>query len=469
MQMNHGKCDTRTSTGGMLQWPAAAFAFLVAVAPLGAQWPLLTGANAGANPRGGFQLYDVTGYAGWESILSPRGGGFYLPSAIGLKGDETLGGGATAGWSRHGKKGNVSLVYSAMYQAQIRYSNLSALNQFLTLNASRQLNAKWTLGFSAAGGVSTYDQMLFTPTIFSNVLAVPGTFDDLAAAVLAGKYTNDQLASLLTGAPVIESPARTLFFGDRVFTSAAATSLSYAHSQRLSISFSASANRAEHLQNGEQPGAPQYLYLLPQAIEGSSTVAINYSLTPRTQVGVNVSASRGFSRVQDAYTTYGSAFLGRTMGRHWFAQVHAGGGFITQIRSRYTSSNGATPVFGGSLGFKTFANTIMVSGDRTLSQSYGVGAADTTAVNAAWQWWRPGRRWGTNASYLKMHFTGGPFGTVDGWRSSFGVNRRIGEHLMLETAYSYGSYSSDSPPSPYQSSQNAVRLSMTWMPQEERP
>lgn len=464
--MNHGR-RFASNAGRVCGWPAAAIVLLSAVAPLGAQAPLLPGINV-ANPRGGFQLYDITGYAGWESIVSPQGGGFYLPSTAGLKGDETLGGGATAGWSRHGRKGHVSLIYSALYQAQIRYSNLSALNQFLTLNGSRQLSAKWTLGLSAASAVSTYDQMLFTPTIFSSVLAAPGTFDDLAAAVLAGKYTNDQLASLLTGAPMIESPARTLLFGNRVFTSSASTSLSYAHSQRLSISFAASANRSEHLQNGEEPGKPQYLYLIPQAIEGSGTVAINYALTPRTEVGVNMSASRGFSRIQDAYTTYATAFLGRTMGRHWFAQIHAGGGFITQLRSRYAGTGGTTPVFGGSLGYKAYANSIMVSGDRTLSQSYGTGAADTTAVNAAWQWWRPGRSWGTTASYLRMQFTGGPFGNVDGWRASFGVNRRVGEHLMLETAYSYGSYASDSPASPFKSSQNAVRLTMMWMPEQER-
>jgi hypothetical protein len=465
MQMKHrsrGARSARGRTGGKL----AAVVFL-AVARLGAQSSLPTGVTTGGNGQDGFQLYSISGYAGWESTVNPQQG-FYLPSMglSGLKGDETMGGGASAGWSHHGQKTNLSVTYTASYQAQVRYTNLSALNQYLTMNGSRQVSRKWTLGFSAASAISTYDQMLFTPTILSGVAAAPGTFDDLSTAVLAGKYNNDQLASLLTGAPVIESPARTLLFGDRVFTSSAATSLNYAHSQRLSISLNASANRSENI-----PGsyaAPQYLYLAPRAIEASASVAINYSLTPRTQVGVNMSSSRGFSPIEDAYASYASAFIGRKMGRRWFVQLHGGGGFITPIRSHYAISRGTMPVFGGNLGYKTYAHTFLVSQERTLSQSYGVGAATTTATNAAWHWARPGRSWGASSDYMRMQFSGGPFGNLNAWRAGFGVNRRVGEHLMLQTGYSYASYASNSPLSPYNSSQHAVRLTVMWTPAGER-
>jgi hypothetical protein len=466
MQMSRSRRSARS--GAARRFGKLAAFVILAVAPLGAQSPLLTGMNAVGNPGGGFQLYSLTGYAGWESTASPQGG-FYLPAtsgSAGLKGDDLLGGGATVGWSHLGRKTNLSIIYTASYQAQIRYSNLSALNQFLTLNGSRQLSRKWTLGFSAASSISTYDQMLFTPTILSGVAAAPGTFDDLSAALLAGKYNNDQLASLLTGAPVIESPARTVLFGDRVFTSSASTSLSYAHSQRLSISLAASANRSENIPGAQ--GSPQYLYLIPQAIEASATVGINYSLTPRTQVGVNMSASRGFSRIEDAYASYANAFIGRTMGRHWFAQVHAGGGFITPVRSQFAVSHGTTPVYGANLGYRAYAHTFLVSQDRTLSQSYGAGAAATTMTSAAWHWSRPGRSWGASSEYMRMQFSGGPFGNVNGWRASFGLNRHLGERLMLQTGYSYASYASNSPVSPYNSSQHAVRLSVMWMPAGER-
>lgn len=460
---NDGTRSKRSIT--VSAWQAAAIVFCITVAPLGAQSTLMSGFNPVGTSVSGIHLYDVTGFAGWVSQVSPQGG-FYLPNSAGLKGDEMLGGSATVGWSR-GLKNNISIVYTASYSGEFRYSNLSALSHFFTLNSSRHLGSKWTLGLAATSALSTYDQMLFSPTVFSSVAALPGTFDDLASAVLTGKYNNNQLASLLTGAPVIESPARTLFFGNRVFTSSAATSLSYAHSQRLSINFSASASRSEHLNDGNNPNDIQYIYLLPRAIVGSANAGISYSLTPRTQVGVNLSSSRGFSRIEDAYTSYGTAFIGRTMGQRWFAQVRAGGGFAVNVHSHAYGTNGTTPVFGGTLGYRRYAHSFLVAADQSLGQSYGVGAAKTVTANVAWQWWRPGRHWGLNSNYMAQRFNSGAFGSVNGWRAGFGMTRQLNRHMVLETGYAFGSYSNDSAVSPYQSQQHAVRVSVMWMPRGE--
>lgn len=470
--INNGARPKHRSAGSGRGWRAAVCVFLGVVAPLGAQNSLLSGFNPLGNSRSGIQLYDVTGFVGWQSVVNPQGGLFLPMSGTGLKSDTSLGAGASVGWSKRGQKTNLSIMYNAGYQAQIRYTDLSALSQVLAMNASRRLNGKWSLGFSSTAAISTYDQMLFSPTLFSSVAAAPGSFDDLAAAVLTGTYNNDQLASLLTGSPMIESPSRTFFFGDRVFTASASTSLSYAHSKRLSVSFAASADRAQHLTqhlaDGEQLSGQQSLYLLPRAVEGSATVSVNYALTPRTQVGANMSASRGFSSIQNAYTTYGSAFIGRTMGRRWYAQVHAGAGFVTYINSLSPGRIGTTPVAGGSLGYKTYAHSFMVSADRTLSQSYGVGAASNFMTSAAWHWWQPGRRWGLTSSYMREQFMGSAFGDVTGWRGGFGMTQRMGEHMVLETDYTYGSYASDGVESPFHRSQQGVRLSVMWMPQAER-
>ena len=447
----------------------AVFILLAASIPLGAQSPLLSGFNLPGGSQGGWQIYDIAGFAGWESVVNPQSG-FFLPNNTSLQGDELLGASGTVGWSRRNQRTSFSLVYTGGYLGQIRYSNLSAFNQMLSLNATRRLTAKWSAGFAATSSVSTYDQMLFSPTVFSSVVAAPGSFSDLSSAVLAGKYTNDQLASILTGAPVIESPARTVFFGNRVFTTSAATSLSYAHSQRLSISFGVNGSRSQHLNDGQQQDAPQYVYLIPQATEVSSTLSLSYSLTPRTQVGVSLSGSRGFSQIQEAYTTYGTVFVGRNMGRHWFAQVRGGSGYVANINRQFTGNNGTTPVFGGSLGYKTYAHSFLGAYDRSLSQTYGAGAADTITISAAWHWWRPGRRWGLSSDYMEQQFRGGVFGDANGWRAAFGVTRQMGDHAVLETGYTYASYTSKSPTFPYDSQQNAVRVSVMWIPRSpERP
>src|SRR5262249_10276458 len=271
------------------------------------------------------------------------------------------GGSISAGWSERGARSNVSIQYTASYLAQVRYSNLNALSHFLVIGASRRLSPKWSVGFSGSSTLSTYNQLLFSPMVFSSVVATPATLDDLASAILAGKYTNDQLASLLTGAPLIESPARTAIFGNRVFASFAGITLSYAHSTRLSFNLSTSGSLMRHMNERNQPRDAQYLYLIPRAITANAGVSVSYALSARTEVGINMSSSRALSSIQDAYTTSASGFIGRTIGRRWFAQVHGGGGFITNIHSHYPSSAGTSPVFGGSLGYRTSAHGFLGS------------------------------------------------------------------------------------------------------------
>jgi hypothetical protein len=446
----------------MLDWAVAVL--LLTVVPGLAQDTTAGNLNPLENRRGGFHLYNVTGFAGWESVASPYGSGYLLPSTSGLGADGTYGAAATVGWSRPTGRSNISLTYTASYLGRFRYSQWNALNHFLNLNASRQLSRKWNVGLSGTSVISSYDQLLFDPTRFGSLSATPGSFQDLASAVLAGKYNNDQLASLLTGAPVIESPSRTLFFGNRVFSNSAMASLSYAPSERLSFQFSTGVSETQHLQDKGQ-AASQYPYLIPHATYGTASVGASYALSPKTQVGVSMSSSRGFSRIENAYTTYGTAYVGRTIGRHWFARAYGGAGFVTVLNSRYAASDVTRPVAGASLGYRSYANTLMGAYDRTLGQSYGIGAADTTMISAAWHWWRPGRTWGLTSNYGKEQLRNSVFGDVDGWRAGLGATRMLGRHATIETEYSYASYIGRTGLAPYSSDQSAVRLSVSWVPE----
>jgi hypothetical protein len=455
-----GRTSRRTNAAAVV----AALGLVLTAVPLTAQSTLLSGINPFGPSRSGFHLYDVTGFASWESFPSGQNG-FVLPLAGTLRADEIFGGGVSVGWSHPGQRSNLSFTYTANYIGRVRYSDWSGLNQSLSLSASRHLSPNWTLGLSGASSISTYDQLLFSPTLFGSLAAAPATFDELSSAVLGGKFTNDQLASLLTGAPTIESPASTLLFGNRMFSSYGTGSLSYAYSRRLTIGVSLGVSQTQHLNDKQNPNAPQYVYLSPRAVMGSANVNVSYSMSPRTQMGFSLSTSRGFSQIQQAYTSSASAYIGRTIGRSWFAQVHGGAGFVTNIRSQYPVHYGTSPVAGASLGYKLRSQTFMAAYDRMISQAYGVGAADTTTINAAWQWRRPGRRWGLSSSYMREQFRNGIFNNIDGWRATGGVSRFLGWHAVLEAAYSYGSYKSETPLRPYQSAQNAVRLSVMWVPQ----
>src|SRR5206468_12739754 len=70
-----------------------------------------------------------------------------------------------------------------------------------------------------------------------------------AAAFSVGQFSSNQIASTLTGAPMLESPARSLLLGDRILSYATQVSLNYAHSSRLSVhlgSFAAGGRSEEH-------------------------------------------------------------------------------------------------------------------------------------------------------------------------------------------------------------------------------
>jgi hypothetical protein len=443
-----------------------AVALLLAAAPVklaAQQSSPLFGDNPFSNPRGGFQLYSITGFVGWQSVFNPQDG-FILPNSQNVGGDESYGGSAGVGWSKRTKDASISIGYMASYLGQVHHSDLNALNHFLNLNATKRLGRKWTFGFSANSGLSTYTQMLFSPIQSGNIVAAAGP-GDLPGAVLTGQSANDGLNSQLNGAGTISSPAQTLFFGNRVFVTSAAASLSYAHSSRLNFNFSANGSRSQHLDDGEV----QDSFLVAKATQAGASTGVSYSLSPRTQIGVNVSASRGFSQIQDSMATNASGFIGRTLGRRWTVQLHAGAGFVTTLHSADNNHTnpGTTPVYGASMGYQTYAHTFMASADRSVSQSYGLATADTTNINGSWRWWRPGRSWGLTSSFLREQFRQSAYGNSSAWRAMAGVTRRMGGHTVVEMGYVYGTFTSNSLPTAYQSAQQGVRLSVMFSPQSQ--
>jgi hypothetical protein len=452
----------RSGIATLLGWTA--LALLVAAAPLrlaAQQTSPLFGDNPFSNPRNGFQLYSITGFVGWESVFNPQQG-YILPSGQNVGPDESYGGSAGVGWSKRSKDSNFSIGYMASYVGYVHHADQSALNHFLSLQASRRLSRKWSLGFSANAGLSTYTQLLFSPTQSSSLISAAGA-GDLPGAIVTGHSSNDTLNSALGGASPIDSPSRTLFFGNRVFTSSAAASLTYSASQRLSFSFSATGSRSQHINDGNV----QDSYLVAHATEAGASAGVSYALTPRTQVGVNVTGSRGFSQIQQAFATNATGFVGRTLGKHWSLNLHAGAGFVSTVHSANNQNPGTTPVYGATTAYQLFAQTLMVSADRTVSQSYGLATADTTNIMGAWRWWRPGRSWGLSSSFMREQFRQSAFGNSSAWRAMAGITQRIGGHTVVEMGYTYGTYTSDSVQNPYQSAQHGVRLSAMWSPQSQ--
>ena len=263
----------------------------------------------------------------------------------------------------------------------------------MAITVNQKLTNAWTLSTGLSASVLNTSQYLFQSTQYSQITATAATPDELAAAVLAGTtYDNPQLASLLTGAPSQEDPARRQIYGDRILNAALQTTATYSR-QRLTLAFSAGASRAQTLSTDTPEGVDRAAYRVPNSTSGQASVNIGYSLSPRTQFGVTMAASESVSRFGDSYTPTFSAHIGRRMSMRWMLDLHGGTGLFISRRDAGETPNGPQYLSGGTLGYKTGGHTILFSVDRSISSQLGLGSTTNLSGMAAWNWAMPGRSW----------------------------------------------------------------------------
>jgi len=411
-----------------------------------------------AAPRNGWRVYSVSANAVYYSNGLPESASFQ-PGATSLSSDLGAGGSARMGLVRTGERSNLTLSYTPSYTGRLRYSAWNSFNQSLFFNANRKLARQWSFGFSAAANLANREDMLFLPTVFSNVAALPTTFDNLATTMQTGRISDAQLASALTGALLVETPARNVFYGQKMLTSGLQTSLSYFYSPRLSVSFSAMGSRNQNISVDRSLTSSSYL--VDKTTSGGAAVGVSYSLSPRTQLGATAASSRVSSALQDNYTTTSIGSFGRTIGRRWLVQVRGGVGYIRPVRQTTVVSTDPQPTFGGNLVFKTFSQTFLGSYDRTVSDTYGLGATSTSSASTAWRWKRPGDSWTLDAAGTRQQLQGSGFGGTTSWRGTAGLGRTLTTHLALLTQYTY-LRNTGQVRTAYTISQSAVRLSVIW-------
>src|SRR5215469_9391410 len=201
----------------------AVFAMAGLFVPCGRAQEFLDEINFRAGELGGLHLVGLSAFGGYSTSAYPQAGlNLSATSGLGnLGGDASYGATASVGWQRHREKTDISILYTGSYNGMVRYSNLNAYNQSLSISAVRLLTPKWTFSFTASGQDENLAQYLFQPSSFSILTQVPSTFDDLAAAVAIGQFSNAQVASMLTGAPVLQLPGRSLLTGIRILSYAA--------------------------------------------------------------------------------------------------------------------------------------------------------------------------------------------------------------------------------------------------------
>lgn len=408
----------------------------------------------------GLKLYDASASALYDTLGGRSGSGF-LGAGLTQTGDTLITGSATMGWTHRSERANFGLTYSPMYLTRWKYPDENTVSHSLSFAADRELSRNWVFRASSAAAYMTAEQLLFSPTAFSRAASTPANFDDFAAEFLRRPFTNALVASMITGTPAAESPARTLFYGNRIFSSLASATLSYRASPRTTITAGFGGTRTESFPSSREREANS-VALVGKTTGATADLSISQSLTPRTEVGVSVNANRYGSPVQDALRTSVNGFVGRRMGVHWVAQIHGGAGQIRTLRTTFVAPKGLQAQGGGSIAYHTFAHTIMGSTERTFGDSLGLGAGSMLSTSAAWNWAHPRRSWSVHSSFGQQGFLGGPVANLRSWQTATGVTKQLGAHLSHAIDYAYLRYSSALSARPF--AIHAVRVSLMWRP-----
>src|SRR5579872_325223 len=162
---------------------------------------------------GGIRLQNVSGFVT-----------YYSGSAFGVPGQNQAGtgGSATLGYGRFRDRTTISITYTPTYTTDTKYFGNRAISQSLSFNWRRNLTPKWTFSLASSGVITSQTEAIFTQTALANIAGTPGTFEELSAAMVAGRFINNSpLTAALTSAPVVESPSGILLYGSRFLTSTA--------------------------------------------------------------------------------------------------------------------------------------------------------------------------------------------------------------------------------------------------------
>ena len=208
------------------------------------------------------------------------------------------------------------------------------------------------------------------------------------------------------------------------------------------------------------------VFLIPETTSVGALAGIGYSISPLTQLDFEVTSNRMFSRYEDAYVSNAMAVIGRVLGRRWIAQLRGGAGTITPVRHTFAYSPGPHYLAGATLTYKTLSHTFMGSFDRTISDSYGLGAHAANVASGAWSWRMPGRSWSVYSTgrYEMLDNLGNH--NLNAWLASIGISRRFDRHTTGRIGYIYGKNTGFYNGSLTSRHLEGVQLVVSWSPQE---
>lgn len=414
----------------------------------------------------GFGLFSVTGFGGWASYPS------FDPQAARFTnvGSTMTGASASMGYGKVlGERSRFSAVY--MPGVIVRPGDLgrSRANHMLNVNLTHGLTPRLSMTFGVNATYAEFDQFAFTPAQYSLVTSAPGSFDDLINAIAGGQYSNSQIASLLTGAPVLESAARSSIYGNQAFTAAANFRLNYSATPRLHIGFTSGLNRYQNIGvKGDDLGrAPA----LARTTGANGALNISYSLTNRTTIGATLGATHTLSSiVKSTFLTY-TGNISQRIGQRVFATVSGGSGNVFNGSSRLNTNPGSRYLVTGSLAVQaTNTQTFMAQVGRTFVDQFGLGLTYTQNAMGSWSYSPQGGAWNATIYAGQMFSNRTASASLNALFTGLGLSRRIGSNFGLTGQYFYTRSNNTlgaaifGAASQGEFERNGLRVSLSWFP-----
>lgn len=426
----------------------------------------------------GLQLQSVNAFGGYSSngISNQRN------SLISVGGDYDFGASATLGYIRNWRRTNLRVGYTPSHSRRARFNEWNTTDHRLQLSLGQQLSRRWSIGTAANATNSGLESFWFEAPILSRVENPPTSFDDLYRMVEAGELTDDQFASLLTGAPVVEDEGGQGFDLSRVLNVSASANARYAYSPRLSFTVRGSISDTSLLQDplvGRRVDATGRNNL-QELRRGSVSGSMQYELNRTSALSVSHSQSQQLSSFLENTTQNTALSYNQRIGRSWNYGVSFGVGSVDFGDTRFVEFENdlvglrsqATWTANGNLTYKLRAHSFQVQAGRMVGDGFGLGSQSSIRGGAGWSWTTRDGLWSANASasYTRNNtpLVGIENANLIMRSMGAGLKRRVSSTTALQTSYYFGEFDSPFRGLFVNNSVHRLQASFLWSPAQLR-
>jgi hypothetical protein len=400
--------------------------------------------------KNGFHIYQASGSVGYSSVSGLLGSG----SDFRQLGCDCYGvGSVVTGYSHAGPINRFDAVYTPSYTNYYGLTGLRGFNQSLQVVFESRFSPKWKFSFVATADDSSVVEFALQP----------GTTSVLNPGQDLGSFVNATMTGI--------SPGQSLLYGGRVFSAGGRTGLTYRPTTRFRIAVEGGFFQAQTRSSsstGVSSGLAQNItYVIPRAQFENVNVNGAYSLTPLSEVGVQLSLLNYHTVVGDYRATIAGGSYARKLSRRWSAFAQAGVGTYTPT----STPAGIRPEIAGSqftgsfgLGYQGRTSSFLTTYQRMVGDLYGLASSSSQGVQTTWNWHQPGRNWAAYLAVGYQRLSGGPLGDGANWQASAGVSRALSRKTSLNLSYGY-LMSSLAPVAVYNNlNAHVVRLTFSWVP-----